>query len=406
MCGLTGFAAHPEHGGTAYAKLLLADLLLSIQKRGKQATGIAATGGKDGFIYKIALPANVVVQSHSFATALDRIKEQTVVLGHTRNAFVSDGEANSHLDACAHPFHIGKVVGAHNGVIYNWREIMRELAPHKPWLVDSQAIFALLNEKVKPETALEELVGYFALSWVKNRKLFLARSEAAPLSAAYVPSIRTLFWHSELPVLEQVFKESGLKEGEYEKWGLRQGVIYSYDPRKFTETGTGVERCEVEFKKATGRRHLGDVPAGVGLSRAGSGKKGNGSDSRDRRYYDWGDDDDSGYRGYDPTGISRRWQSSANVGLSNERESREPLPEARRLGRGQLTLQQMRDEMAALRARVKELERAQDSLIQLLQTEGVLGDLPDDFPYLGGDEPPLDESQADIFDGYADGYRD
>ncbi len=164
-----------------------------------------------------------------------------VLIGHTRYATHN----NAKLDEAAHPFKDGRVVGAHNGMIYNWAKIERELK-RKDMIVDSQAIFALLNVCKDPAKALEYLEGYFALSWTKGKSLFLARSSDAVLSCAYVPKMRTLFWNSESANLIKVLAKHNV--GGYELWQTQPDTIYRYDPSLFDEKGTNVGKNTIAFK--------------------------------------------------------------------------------------------------------------------------------------------------------------
>ena len=215
MCGLTGVAVHPVHGNVKLALKMLPALLRSIEKRGSHATGIAVLGGSDPFILKAAVPATEFVKSVPFNDAMQgRVLKQatpSVFLGHTRHAFVAGGENNAHRDDCAHPFSEGRVIGAHNGVIYNWRALEQQLPEHTPYEVDSQVIFGLLNQKPSPADALEALEGYFALSWMKHGSLFLASSSAGSLYAAYMQRQRMLVWHSEQRELLDMLLSFGIK---------------------------------------------------------------------------------------------------------------------------------------------------------------------------------------------------
>lgn len=250
MCGLTGFARHPNNGadGLADAKILFEELLLAIKHRGTHATGFAATGGDECVLFKRAVPVDVMLKSNVFGQAMDKITEQhRVVQGHVRWATHN----NAGDDDAAHPFECGKIVGAHNGIIRNWKEVeVKWRNEHRPentpmWVNDSQAPFALLSTEKNPVKALDALDGYWALTWTKGKRLFMCRTSEAPLACAYVPSMKTLFWNSERNTLERILRSAKVA---YESWEIAPNTIYCYDPAQFTAKGTNAVKMKAAFK--------------------------------------------------------------------------------------------------------------------------------------------------------------
>jgi hypothetical protein len=87
----------------------------------------------------------------------------------------------------SHPFKVGKIVGAHNGIIYNHRDLNEKYK--RDFEVDSMHIFAHLDEGKD----LSELEGYGTIEWVDKREgpglVFLARmTESADLAVAQIHS--------------------------------------------------------------------------------------------------------------------------------------------------------------------------------------------------------------------------
>jgi asparagine synthetase B (glutamine-hydrolysing) len=81
----------------------------------------------------------------------------------------------------------GAVVGIHNGIIANDEEIFagHGFERNEPGMtVDSEAIFALMEEARHAPTALEELHGSMATAWLDERvgdSVFVARGVGRPL---------------------------------------------------------------------------------------------------------------------------------------------------------------------------------------------------------------------------------
>ena len=86
-----------------------------------------------------------------------------------------------------HPVRHGHVTGVHNGIIVNDDELFARhgLARAEPEMtVDSEAIFALVDEHGTHRETVEQLVGAMAAAWVDDREpdvLHLARGIGRPL---------------------------------------------------------------------------------------------------------------------------------------------------------------------------------------------------------------------------------
>jgi hypothetical protein len=135
-------------------------------------------------------------------------------LGHTRLA--TQGAIK---DRNAHPFQINQIVGTHNGIIFNWREILPTA------LVDSEAAFSILARK--GTKGIPKLKGSAALVWInlQDHTLNLYRHDN-PLHMLYVPSIATLFWSSEFAPLCAAVVGAGLVD--WHERALDSDCVYTY----------------------------------------------------------------------------------------------------------------------------------------------------------------------------------
>jgi predicted glutamine amidotransferase len=256
MCGICGVARHPDGDDVDVAKGIVLTLLELNEKRGSHATGIAVDNvGVDApWIFKKAIEARKFVKGDPFLKHWEWVTKNTrVILGHTRHATHS----NAHQDDAAHPFQVGSVIGAHNGIIRNWREIEADYVKakgetyvHVPWVNDSQAAFGALDLIKDPVKATDQLDGYFALSWIKAGKLFLCRANSPELSAAYVPSMRALFWSSDRVHLATALQANGIsvEKKECDIWTCKPGTIYRYDPTEFTSEGANGTKRDAPFR--------------------------------------------------------------------------------------------------------------------------------------------------------------
>lgn len=291
MCGLAGVALMP--GASPDIREKAADIFVrmmhDMQRRGSHACGVGVGGPNSAMsIYKIAAPVRDVTESWLLPRPLKHWRESSsnVLLGHTRSATHGDRAK----DECAHPFRYGSVVGAHNGIIYNFRELAEKYKLTVPQ-VDSEIAFDLLSRDKSNdyEDSLQQLNGYFALTWFDQGSVFMARSPTADLKVAYCKKPGMLLWCSESWPIQQAVKANELELAEM-PFEIKTDQVYRFKPQAFDEGGPKVARFSSEFKKASSGKFDGYNPRNSqrGTSRittslpASAGKA---SDSR--RWYSW-----------------------------------------------------------------------------------------------------------------------
>lgn len=262
MCGLAGFVRHPDSDGHRQLIRYVTEALRLQEHRGKHATGFAAvdTRADDAvLLWKRAVKPSVAVDSDAWKEAVELVGPRfTSMMGHVRYAT----QPNAHVDDAAHPFLIGGTTGAHNGIIYNWREIAnRYRIDSGDWRVDSEAAIYLLERFTAPR-ALGQLDGYWALTWTKGRKLHITRTREAQLTCAYLPKLRALIWASEARVLKDAARRAGLAAAIEDTWVPQPGIIYGYDPTAFTKKETHADKIEVQLKSRKRERYDSSATSG------------------------------------------------------------------------------------------------------------------------------------------------
>jgi glucosamine 6-phosphate synthetase-like amidotransferase/phosphosugar isomerase protein len=225
MCGIAGYSL--DRASRIDRTLAAQALLAAIAERGADAVGYAYRGdsrsvavhkqrtGASALLDRISIPAD----AHQ---ALIHVRDYTK--GHPRIA------ANNH------PVRHGAVKGVHNGIILNDEELFARhgFERQKPRMtVDSEAIFALVDEQGPTPAALEELRGSMATAWLDERRpdtVFVARGIGRPLWLG--EGKREAFFASTRDALEVVERYLGLKLRKRE---LPEGILLSLvDGRRTT----------------------------------------------------------------------------------------------------------------------------------------------------------------------------
>lgn len=155
--------------------------------------------------------------------AAREIHEHATIIGHTR--FRTIGEVNIKN---AHPFKHGRVVGAHNGCIYNKFDLDKKYNRNFP--IDSQHIFQHIEENLWP---LDDLRGYGTIEFFHSESpesVFLGRFENGELAVARVKDYG-IVWSSTKSHLEASLAMAGMDGSGIELlpkivYEIRKGKIY------------------------------------------------------------------------------------------------------------------------------------------------------------------------------------
>lgn len=200
MCGLMG-------GSGKLDLEVVRSLCCQNVTRGRDSAGIAWVEDQKAIIEKVA-EHPLVAFNKTLSPGLSRAAKSGTMLGHTRAA------TTGHIvDKNAHPFLVGGIAFAHNGIIMNHEKFGK-------YQVDSQC---LIHGIVKKNFA--KFVGSIALIWIEKGKLHAYR-RGNPLHRGFKDG--ALYLASESIFLQRVGCEK-IKE-------LVEGVIYTFDHGKVKST--------------------------------------------------------------------------------------------------------------------------------------------------------------------------
>ena len=227
MCAVFGFLDYKGKISNAALKKLIHYLSVAAEVRGTDATGIAYI--RDGSIitYKKPKPAHKVKLFFPRGTR--------AVIGHTR--FTTQGSEKRNCNN--HPFagHCGKEAFAlaHNGVLYNDRELRREqhLSP-TPIETDTYVAVQLLEqgqnldaENIKRMAELVE--GSFVFTILRNdNTLFLVKGNN-PLTLYHFPALGLYVYASTKSILDNALQKVHIAEKACEI-EISEGEIIKISP--------------------------------------------------------------------------------------------------------------------------------------------------------------------------------
>lgn len=234
MCGIAGVSLSPTEN--VNSTTLARELLLSIQERGRHATGVAwADESGQAWIVKGAQAAT------DFVTGSHVPVEARSFISHTR--WATQGSVNNNDNN--HPIDVAGIVGIHNGCISNDDELFDLIGADKRRAeVDSEAIFAtLLHSGMSVGDSLELVRGSAAVSWYNledTTTLHLARVSSSPLIFGHTEG-GSFFFASTEKAIRRAALATGLSithlyatpEGYY--YQIRDGAIVATE--QFSKQG-------------------------------------------------------------------------------------------------------------------------------------------------------------------------
>lgn len=208
--------------------------------RGEHSTGVAVVDNDDSVnLYKeVGLPQDLYkTYNKEFTKGLLPMEKVKAVIGHNR--FATQGEI---VVDNAHPFDMGRVVGAHNGTVFKYS--MSSLTGYNFQEMDSKIIYKHLSATKDVQKLWDKADGAMALTWwdKDDKKLHIVRNKERPLFYVFSEDGKKMYWASEDWMLWVGLHRSGIKMGPEKIKSIAVDKHYLFS---LGEDGKIVEESEV-----------------------------------------------------------------------------------------------------------------------------------------------------------------
>lgn len=224
MCGIVGVMSPTAM--SVQMKEFFHDLLLHDVVRGPHATGVAAIDTMDRklTVMKKAVPSYVFLQDKEQMEPLFEFKHNfNIYIGHNR--FATSGARD--VDANAHPFVHGDIVGVHNGSLRN----QKLLDNHEKFVVDSDNLYNHLDRNGLDHT-ITKTDGAYSLVWYnkEDNSLNFIRNDERPMAIGKL-SNGCWVWASEIEMLRWlVTRHKSLSWATYKENGVDYNLCHKLEP--------------------------------------------------------------------------------------------------------------------------------------------------------------------------------
>lgn len=234
MCGIFGWQIKGNAGLPAGCREVLAGALATANSlRGAASWGMYFRKGQERTISKS-------VGDIADVSAISQIGHYNLVMAHTR--YPTLGKVTKEN---AHPYEVGSIILAHNGMVYNHHDLDKKY--NRSCEVDSMHLAHHMNEKL----SFDEIEGYGAIEWVEKKHpddVYLSRLNNGSLAVyglkKYGQQVGTV-WSSDYKHAEAAIDAARLDAYAYED--LPEGHVFQVSKGRLFKT----ERPKLMLKSRT-----------------------------------------------------------------------------------------------------------------------------------------------------------
>jgi hypothetical protein len=232
MCGIFGF----QTKGNAVLSAEQRAALLTVLSIGNERRGDDSWGFYNG--------EDIIKGLGGISKSVYKFLSSQYGFGHTRR-----GTTGAITIPNAHPFDIGDVIGAHNGIVFNHEELNKKYG--RTHEVDSMHIFSHLSEG----KGLDEIRAYGSIQYIEKdnpSEMYICKLSGGELSVSAIENSRGktigVVWSSDESHLKPALAAIGVKTSTFKieegmVYAVRNGGLYTTDKkltfasRQYSELG-------------------------------------------------------------------------------------------------------------------------------------------------------------------------
>lgn len=256
MCGLAGvLLSKNKRTKEQYKDItdIFQGALDSAKSRGRHASGYVKVSEQGYDLFKRPISSNVLIKTHLHKELMFDVNDDTnALLGHTRYATQGKPEVNKNN----HPIRAGKIIGTHNGSIFNDDELIERYSIDKYADVDSEVLFRLIDASPDinhfTQNIFPEFRGRITAVWfdVENPKKILVYKGNNPLDMLYVPELDCIFYATYKAYLTPYIKY------DYHECITNPYTLYTFDTDKLSLKQKEVHFNAFEHSEKQGRLNV------------------------------------------------------------------------------------------------------------------------------------------------------
>lgn len=229
MCGIGGIITftQPEGERKQILKRITQNLLVNLEQRGKDASGVALVDFKNDNveIHKRDVKGSILQGTPEFNKLFEN--EFQLIMVHTRAT--TSGTEKENVNNHPHYNKKTKNVLIHNGTIGNGYELTKKHNLSLDGECDSEVILKLMDS-LGFTKAVKKIDGTFSIGYgdIKKKQFVLYRGNCSPLYLLYYAKLDVfIFGSTEHIVVKSVFEGDKIKFGNFEM-DKQDGDYYHY----------------------------------------------------------------------------------------------------------------------------------------------------------------------------------
>ena len=260
MCGIWGIVNRKKSMPTEVINLVIKDLMLLSESRGKEAAGIAVLNTSRLAVMKRSMAANKLLKTTEYEDFINENiskGEELLILGHSR--LITNGtQPQNNQPVIKH-----KIAMVHNGIIVNDKELWdKNQDLEREYEVDTEVmvdLFHKYSQETSPKKAMQEVYGEIqgmasTITIFPKKRVLVAASNNGSLYYCVCEKCGIVILASERTTVEKIILK-------YKRWFGEKNVIKQLNHSEciswsLNPVEKGIEEIELDVDKANSKMQV------------------------------------------------------------------------------------------------------------------------------------------------------